>query len=449
VSRYGPAAQIVWITTVCCGGMIGCGWSGTSTPRGDGAADVLDSAGVTAAQGGDPPPTREDPTDQAGPAWPNWFGPLHDGVSHESDWSPDWPSSGLPVRWTRDVGIGFSAVAIAHERLYTMGHVDGKEVVHCLNIHDGSPHWEQTYSGELLDNLHDGGPGATPTIDADYVYTLGKQGQFHAWNAATGEMVWRRMLPEDLGVDVPEWGFASSPYVLGDLLILEGGRVVAYDKRTGAIRWKTEPHAAGYGSASPFLFQGRTLLATLDCDGLRVTDAEDGREVAFVPWESRFQTNATTPIVVGDQIFLSTAYDVGCGLFRLTSAGLELVYKNRAMRNHFNNSILFEGDLYGFDGNSNLGRVVKLTCMDFATGEVRWQERGFGCGSLIVANGKLLILSEDGTLVVAQATPDGYQEIARSPFLEGRCWTVPVVLSRRVYGRNAAGKLVCVELPRS
>lgn len=117
------------------------------------------------------------------------------------------------------------------------------------------------------------------------------------------------------------------------------------------------------------------------------------------------------------------------------------------MRNHFNNSILVGDYLYGCDGNSNLGRVVRLTCMNFKTGETSWLKRGPGCGSLIAADGKLLILNDDGTLVLAEATSKRFQELARSKFLEGRCWTVPVLLNGRIYGRNAAGNLVCVRLP--
>ena len=118
------------------------------------------------------------------------------------------------------------------------------------------------------------------------------------------------------------------------------------------------------------------------------------------------------------------------------------------MRNHFNNSILLDGWLYGFDGDSHLGRVVTLNCVDFATGELAWKQRGLGCGSLLITDGKLLVLTEDGALVLAKASADAYKELARSEFLEGRCWTVPVLSNGRVYGRNADGKLACVTLPR-
>lgn len=380
-------------------------------------------------------------------SWPNWMGPQHDGISHESGWSTVWPESGLTEVWSREIGIGFSSITIDQNRLFTMGHVEGEEFVYCLNAETGSPIWSHSYACELVDNLHEGGPGSTPTIDGEFVYTLGREGQLFCWRAEDGQVVWKHELQQDLDVPMPEWGFSSSAYILDDQLILEAGRVVSYHKHTGSKNWQTEEHSAGYGSAISFEHNGKTLLATLDCDGLRVTDSSDGRQIALREWDSPFFTNSTTPIVQGNTIFISTGYQIGCALLRLAGNQLEPLYTNRDMRNHFNNSILLDGYLYGFDGNSNLGRVVQLTCMNFSTGEVAWKHRGLGCGSLMVADGKLLLLSEDGTLTVANATHEGFQELASSPFLEGRCWTVPLLLNGHVFGRNASGKLVCMKLP--
>lgn len=379
--------------------------------------------------------------------WPTWMGSRFDGISTENDWSPLWPSEGLRKVWTRQIGIGFSSVALAEGRLYTLGHRDGEETVYCLNADTGELLWSQTYPSELNDNLHEGGPAATPTIDRGLVYTLGKEGQLYCFRADTGDVVWHKELTKEFAVAVPEWGFSGTPRIFGDRLIIEGGRTAAFHRITGEKLWQTETHDAGYGSVAPFPQGDQLLLAVLDCEGLRVLDSTDGRELAFAEWPSPFRTNSTTPIVQGDRIFISTAYNVGCGLFRWTGESLESIYQNRNMRNHFNNSILYEGHLYGFDGNSNLGRVVQLTCIDFLTGEMKWQQAGFGCGSLMIADGKLLILSDSGTLVLAEATPDGYRELARSPFLSGRCWTVPILVGGRIYGRSAAGTLTCVELP--
>ncbi len=381
-------------------------------------------------------------------SWPQWMGPNHDGISTETNWSTDWPTSGLPVAWKREIGIGFSSISIDDGRLFTMGHVDGEEYVYCMSEQNGEILWSHKYPCQLVDNLHEGGPGSTPTIHEGLVYTVGREGQLFCFEAETGKIIWQKDLQKDLDVILPEWGFTSSAYVYKDQILLEAGRVVSYHKLTGEKKWQSSQHTAGYGSAALMKEDEQSYIVTLDCDALRVYAADSGQEIAQTPWESPFRTNSTTPIVQGNLIYISAGYNVGCALYRWTGSDLEQVYKNRGMRNHFNNSILLDGNLYGFDGNSNLGRVVQLTCMNMKTGEIAWKQRGMGCGSLMIVDGKLLALSEDGDLILAKATPDSFQEIARVPFLSGRCWTVPIFLNGRIYGRNASGTLVAVNVPK-
>lgn len=379
--------------------------------------------------------------------WPNWGGPSHDLNLRKGILIAEWPKDGLPVAWTREIGIGFSSMSVVDGRMMAMGHVDGNEHVWCLDAASGEVHWKHSYPCRLIDNLHEGGPCSTPTIDGNLVYTLGKEGQLFCLQMADGSVVWQKDLQQDLGMKLPEWGFSSSARILEKQLILEAGRVVSYDKTDGAKLWQTELHDAGYGSAATFDDQGRALLATLDCNGLRIVNSVDGTEVAFQEWKSPYQTNSTTPIISGDTIFVSTGYKVGCGMFRFWNNSLEPIYVNHEMRNHFSNSVLQDGHFYGFDGDSHSRRNVTLTCLEAATGKSVWKQRGLGCGSLMIVDGRLLALSDQGDLVLVEASPAGYEELARSPFLEGRCWTVPIVSGGRVYGRNAAGRLVCAELP--
>ena len=382
------------------------------------------------------------------PSWPQWMGKNLDGISKESDWSTNWPVDGLQPKWSKQIGIGFSSMSIDKGRLYTMGHTDGVESILCFRCDNGEVIWKHSYPCKLVDVLYEGGPGSTPTVAGDHVYAVGKEGQLVCLNKTDGSPVWQVDLQKDLDLPLHEWGYNASPFILDDKVIVEVGRLAAYERGTGKPVWKSEKHTAGYGSVRTIKQNGRTFLVTLDCDGLRINDANDASEVAFESWKSPFRTNSTTPIVHQDTIFISTGYQVGCGLFRWNGDSLDEIYTNRKMRNHFNNSILYEGYLYGFDGNSNLGRVVHLTCMNHATGEVAWKHRGLGCGSLMIADGKLVILSDDGRLVIANASPEKYESLAETPILEGRCWTVPVLLDGHVFARSAKGTLVCVELPR-
>ena len=382
-----------------------------------------------------------------GDDWPQWMGPRLDGISTESGWSADWSTQPPEQQWTREIGLGFSSISVHQGRIYTMGHREGQETVWCLQADSGEELWSYSYEAALNDNLYEGGPGATPTVRGDAVYTLSVDGQLHCLDRRRGTVRWRRSLQDDFGVGLHEWGFNSSPLLVDDRLYVQGGRIGCYRQTDGALLWKSPPHQAGYGAVRTMTVTGNEYLVSLDCDGLRITSPEDGATLAVHEWESPFATNSTTPIISGNRIFLSTGYNVGAALLEFDGHALTQKYTTRRLRNHFNNSILYNGMLYGMDGNSNLGRVVTLTCLDFATGDVRWKQRGLGCGSLMIADGRLLILSERGDLVVADATPEGYTERSRATILSGRCWTVPVLSNGRVFARNASGKLVCVKLP--
>ena len=379
--------------------------------------------------------------------WPQWNGPARNGISSENGFAKSWPAEGLSAGWSVEIGAGFSSIAVAGDRIFTMGHADAMETVWCLDASSGQTIWAHKYPGQLLPNLHEGGPCSTPTVDGDMVYTLGKEGQLNCLQASDGKVIWTVMLQDELQVKLPEWGFSSSPLILGDQLILEAGRVVSFEKATGKKLWQSSVHSAGYGSAAPFPWKNTTLLATLDCEGLRILAADSGQQLAFAEWKSPYETNSTTPIVLDNRIFVSTGYDIGCGLFEFDGQSLNLIYKNKNMRNHFNNCVLLDGWLYGIDGNSHNGRNATLSCINVTTGELAWKQRGLGCGSVIAADGTLVVLAEKGDLVLVEATPDKYVELARTEFLTGRCWTAPALAAGKIYGRNADGLLKCVSLP--
>jgi outer membrane protein assembly factor BamB len=294
--------------------------------------------------------------------------------------------------------------------------------------------------------MHEGGPGATPTVDQDRVYTHGREGQLQCLGIDNGEVIWSISLQQELGVDLPEWGFSSSPLVVGDALLVEAGRVVALNKYTGKKIWQTAKYHVGYGSPSTFTIENEVMVAVLNNDFLLVLRAEDGSEVAKKKWETSYKTNSTTPIVSDGHIFISSGYNKGCALLRLAGTELDFVYDNKEMRNHFNNCVLWKGHLYGIDGQTSSSRNCKVVCMDWSTGEVQWTHRGLGAGSLFVADGKLVIFSDQGQLVLAEVDPSQYTELGSIQVLEGKCWTVPILAGGRIYCRNATGDIVCVDV---
>ena len=381
------------------------------------------------------------------PLWPRWSGPAGDMISRETGWNSNWNQTPPKVVWQAEIGTGFSSVSVDRDHLYTMGNVGGKDFVYCLLVVNGEFAWKHSYECGLVDNLHEGGPSATPTIDEDRVFTVSKEGHLFCCDALKGDVLWSGHLQKITGTDHPEWGFTCSPLVLDEKLIIEAGRVVAINKKTGKTIWKSKTgYRPGYGSPVVFDHHGQQLIAVLNNDGVLVVRLADGGEVAFYEWETSFATNSTTPIVVDNTIYISTGYHRGCTLLRLDGNTLESIYENRKMRNHFNNSVLWKGYLYGVDGNSHNPRVCQIVCMNFETGEQLWGHRGFGCGSVMIADEKLLILSGSGELVLAELNPAEFKEIGRVRVLDGRCWTVPVLANGRIYCRNAAGNLVCVDV---
>jgi outer membrane protein assembly factor BamB len=378
--------------------------------------------------------------------WPEYRGSRRDGISRETNWSSQWPADGPKQLWKASVGVGFSSVSVVGDRLFTMGHVGDDDVVFCLNADTGEELWTHRYPCELVDNLHEGGPAVTPTVDGDRVYTLSKEGHLFCLDVEKGNVIWQIELQKQYQVKMPEWGFSGSPLVIGKKLIVDAGPLAAIEKLTGKPIWQTETYRAGYGSPVRFERDGRTFIAHLNNDALVVVDAADGKLIASAPFETQYVTTSTTPVIGGKTIFVSSGYNRGCILFELAGAELKPIYENRKMRNHMNTCVLWEGHLYGFDGNSHDRRNCTLVCLEQPTGEQKWKERGLGCGSLMIADGNLIVLGDEGELVIAPANPEKFQPIAKAKVLEGKCWTMPVLSRGKIYCRNAAGELVCLDV---
>ena len=215
--------------------------------------------------------------------------------------------------------------------------------------------------------------------------------------------------------------------------------------------WKTKAYDAGYGSPVAMRVGERNLVAVMNNKYLLIVDAADGSEVTWYKWRVSRETSAVTPIIHQDTIFISGGYGDGCVLLQLDDDELYRAYAKREMSNHMNTCVLWAGHLYGFHGNGTArppARTVQLVCMEYETGNVKWAERGLGCGSLMIADGKLIVLSDTGELVIIEATPEKQTIISRAKVLDGKCWTVPVLAQGRIYCRNAAGELVCVDVSR-
>jgi len=378
--------------------------------------------------------------------WYRWRGPRLDGISKETGWLAQWPKEGPSVAWRASVGTGFSSVTVGGGRLYTMGNRENTDTVYCLDAATGKQLWEHSYQSPLDDKFFEGGPTSTPTIDGDCVYTLSRQGELFCFGAATGKIHWSKNIAEEANVRVPGWGFAGSPLVCGDLLVLTVGEAgTAVEKKTGKLVWTSADRDAGYNTPVPVRRGEKSILILASGKFYHAVELETGKELWRHRWLVRFGCNAADAIVAGDHVFISSGYNRGAALLNIAGDEPTVVWANKEMQNQLSSSVLIDGHLYGIDGNTH-GSETKLKCMEFRSGDVRWTEDLDSMGSLTAAGGKLIVLSEQGELIVAKASPDGFQPSARAKVLGGKCWTVPVLAHGRIYCRNADGELVCVDV---
>ena len=381
-----------------------------------------------------------------GDDWPMFRGPNRDGISAEKGWTSTWPAAPKTL-WKASVGEGFSSITVKSGRIFTMGNADGNDTVWCLDAESGKQVWKHTYRAPRMGSVKPDypGPRATPTIDGNVVYTISRDGQAFCLDAATGQVKWAVNLMKDHGVGLPSWGFSSSPLVLGRMLIFNanaGG--VAIDKDSGKLIWKSADGEGSYDTPALFTQSGQQRLAMFNATEVVCTDAASGAILWRLPWKTSWKTHGADKIIADGKMFVSSAYNYGCALFDITANPPKQLWRNKDMRNHFSTSILRDGHLYGIDGNVEGGATLK--CMEFATGKIKWEADEFGFGSPMLADGKLIILTGNGQLVIAQATPDKYTELARAQVLGGRCWTSPVLANGRIYCRNEAGDLVCLDV---
>lgn len=381
-----------------------------------------------------------------GDDWPQWRGPNRDGVSQETGLLMDWPGSGPSVIWRGPFGEGFSSISIAQGRAYTMLADEHDEFAICLEAATGTEVWRVRLDAKFT--VSEGnGPRSTPTIDGRRVYVLSARGRLYALRTESGEKIWQLNLRKLFGSGVPSWGYTASPLIEGETLIIQGGGgsgdncIAALDKNSGDVIWTSYADAADYSSPIAVTARGLRQVISLTEHTLVSLSPIDGTVYWTYPFKGSI--NIATPLMVSeDRIFISAAYNKGAALVEMKgqkgSLEVEEIWFSRAMKNWFNPSVVSDGYLYGFDN-------AILKCIAADKGETQWRQRGFNRGSLILADGHLIVLGEDGRMALVEATPEGYREKARFQALEARCWTPPSLADGKLFVRSEE-EIVCLDL---
>jgi outer membrane protein assembly factor BamB len=388
----------------------------------------------------------------SGADWPGIFGPNRDGVSPEKGLLASWPKKGPPVVWEREAGEGYSGPVVAGDAVVLFHRVGGEEIVACLHAATGKDRWKFSYPTAYSDLLGKGdGPRATPLIADGKVWTLGAAGVFSCINLSDGSKLWQRDLLADYAPRPSFFGVGSTPLLENGRLLVNvgaaGAGVVCFDAATGKEMWKATNQGASYSSPVAATIDGVRHAIFFTREGVLSLDPATGAERFSKRWRSRMDAsvNAATPQVVGDLLFVTASYNTGALLVRCKKDGLEQLWtSDRVLSSQYATPIVHDGYLYGCDGRSDAGAVA-LRCLELKTGNVLWSKESFGSSAVTYADGHLILLTEDGDLVLCDCTPAGYRELARSAVLTAPVRALPALSGGRFYARDNR-RLMCWDL---
>ena len=383
------------------------------------------------------------------PSWTQWGGPNRDFKPAVRGLAATWPAAGPKALWGRALGDGYSAIVTDGTALYTM-YRPGKgalETVVALDAASGRTLWEHTYEAPHpggMDMEYGPGPHSTPLLAGERLFAVGVTGKLHALDRRTGKVAWTQDLIGGLKGKVPGRGYSCSPIAHGTNVILTvGGRgqaLVAFDQATGRVAWKNADFDPAPSSPILATVDGQEQLIIFHANGVGGFDPRTGAAFWDHPHKTDWGLNISTPVWgEGNLLFISSAYGSGSRALRLSQAGgktaVQELWFNNKMRIHIGNAIRVGDHVYGSSGDFGPAFVQAV---ELKTGAVSWQERGFSRATFVLADGKLLILDEDGTLALATATPAGLTVHAKADVLSGRCWTVPTLAGTRLYLRDRA-----------
>ncbi|CAM2006609.1 PQQ-binding-like beta-propeller repeat protein [Acanthopleuribacter pedis] len=376
---------------------------------------------------------------QAGEDWPQFRGPHQNGTSTQANLIQSFPADGPKVAWQVPIGPGFSGIAVEGKFLVTQfsdgAEGERKEYVAAYNIKNGKERWRAELGNEFV-NQFGNGPRSTPSIAEGKVVALGSYGHLVCLDLKKGNTLWKHdLVGENAETTVPRFGFSTSPLIdNGQVLVDLPGQnekgYLAVSLVDGSEVWRGIPAGNGYMSPVAVDFNKNRQYIILSGPQLSGIDAKGN-----VLWQTEWTPGGVAnPLVVGDnRVFVSASGDVGGLMVEVdatqTPVAVKEVWRNRAMKNHFNSSVTDGKHIYGFDN-------ATLKCITAADGKTRWAKRGFGKGSLILADNRLWIISDRGDLVAVKAHGEKYEEIGKSPILEGKCWTAPSLAQGLLLARN-------------
>ncbi len=382
--------------------------------------------------------------------WPEFRGPARDSRVAGVSFSTDWKATPPREVWRREVGPGWSSFTVIGDTFFTQEQRGEQEVVTAYSAESGDLVWMNEVESRFTEVVGGPGPRGTPTYHAGKLYTQGAAGKIQCIDAATGESIWVRDLTVDTPAQPPQWGFSASPLVVGNLVITyagagDGKSVVAYRCEDGEIVWIAGKGTHSYSSPQLATFDGVPQVLMISNFGLQSLSPENGSALWEHEWDLGEQPNRVVqPLVLGNDVLIGTFLGLGTRRITVTHEGdqwsTEELWTSRAMKPYFNDFVEHNGYLYGFDNEI-------FACVDLKNGKKKWKRGRYGHGQVLLVQDMemLLILGEQGELVLLETNPKKHTVVAKIQALEGKTWNHPVIAGTRLFVRNGQ-EAACYDL---
>jgi outer membrane protein assembly factor BamB len=411
-----------------------------SMPIASGAANATPAPvdPVASTKAGSPPAAPAVESVNASLDWPGFRGRLRDGAVRGVRIATDWSSTPPKELWRRPIGPGWSSFAVHGDVLYTQEQRGEEEIVAAYRVSTGAPVWKHRDNARFWESNGGPGPRGTPTLHNGRVYALGATGILNVLDESTGRVIWSRNAGSDSDTKIPDWGFSASPLLIDDMVIVGvAGKLVAYDRETGAPRWVGPDGGPGYSSPHLVTLHGVPQIVLLDARGATSVSPSTGERL----WKVTVTTSSMAapivqPAMTADGDVLISAGDLS-GLHRFAVANNDGAWSatsrwsTNGLKPYFNDFVVHKGHAFGFDGSL-------LACIDLSDGRRKWKGGRYGNGQLVLLPDQdlLLVVTEEGELALVSAATDKFTELARIPALTGKTWNHPVLAGDVLLVRN-------------
>ncbi len=395
--------------------------------------------------------------------WPQILGPNRTGIASDERLAETWPATGPRVVWNRPIGSGFAGVAVSGGRVLVFDRDGERERLTAVSASSGKTQWQASFPATFVPAyVNDNGPRCVPTVIGNRVVVFGATGGLRCVEAGSGKIVWSHDTMALFNSkraykgEPPEgyFGKGSSPVVANGLVIVNVGGaeknagVVAFGLADGKVAWKSSDVRASYSSPVLAKIGGQSQVIVAARLNVISLDPRTGKELFRFPFGRSGPTvTGASPVVVGDQVFITASYRFGAVMTKVVGGRLSETWRSDdILSSQYTTAIVDDGRLYGIHGRQDVGGAA-LRCVDASTGKVAWEETGFGYATLIAADGKLLIQKTNGTLVLARLSPNGYHELATAKVLTGTARALPALAGGRFYVHNSR-TLKCLDVGR-